>query len=60
MDSGLRGDQQIKITGTVRDNSRNLLVKFAALTMAPGIVVSDSTFGLPNELKSNARAKLGG
>ena len=59
-DSGLRCDQHNKITGLTLDSGRSSLVKFAAVTSIPGVGPAGAVFGLPNELKSTAWAKLGG
>ena len=59
-DSGDLGDQQIKITGLLFDKAKNSLVKFSGVISIPGIGPAASGFGLPSELKSTARPKLGG
>ena len=59
-ESALRGDQQNKMTGRVFESGKNSDVKFAAVTSTPGVGPAGALFGLPNELRSTACAKLGG
>ena len=48
------------MTGVVLDSGKNSDVRFTAVTSRPGSAAAGATLGFPSELKSTARAKLGG
>jgi hypothetical protein len=60
MDSGLRADQQSKITTFDLDNATKSEASVAAVTSFPRATEGLVGAGFPRELKSTARPKLAG